>query len=286
MPAPMTLTSQRTIDLQSDVPDELLQPCPIPAVKSPKRYPTGGRWSWSDEEIGLMLRTSGEFDRCLIGPGSAWDFRISELLSLRVSDVMTEAGELRQVVTVLSEKLKGGKPPNASSTKAKPVDHVDGCKCKLCDPKPKIRRKPDDRSVPMGAAAPFIMARLAVLAKTRSGDGSIDHLDRSRFLFESRKRDSNGQSRPVSRQQGWYRVRQAMLRAGIDPTHHATHSLRKTSARKMMETSGWLDYVRDWLGHRSSATTDAYLRSDNTERLKMATAMGEFLRPMAEGVAA
>lgn len=44
-----------------------------------------------------------------------------------------------------------------------------------------------------------------------------------------------------------------------------------------METSGRLDYVRDWLGHRSSATTDAYLRSDNTERLKLATQMSEFL---------
>jgi integrase len=236
--------------------------------------------------MGLMLRTSGEFDRCLIGPGSAWGFRISELLSLRVSDVLTEAGELRQVVAVPSDRLKGGKPPNASSTKAKPVDHVDVCKCKLCDPKPKVRRKPDDRSVPMGAAAPFIMARLAALAKTRGGDGSIDHLDRGRFLFESRKRDRHGLSRPISRQQGWYRVRQAMVRAGIDFTHHATHSLRKTSARKMMETSGRRDYVRDWLGHRSSATTDAYLRSDNTEWLKMATAMGEFLRPMADAVAA
>jgi site-specific recombinase XerD len=118
------------------------------------------------------------------------------------------------------------------------------------------------------------------------GNGSIAHLDRSRFLFESRKRDANGLSRPISRQQGWYRVRQAMVRAGIDFTHHATHSLRKTSARKMMEASGRLDYVRDWLGHRSSATTDAYLRSDNTERLKIAAAMGEFLRPMADAVAA
>jgi hypothetical protein len=54
----------------------------------------------------------------------------------------------------------------------------------------------------------------------------------------------------------------------------------------MMETSGRLDYVRDWLGHRSSATTDAYLRTDNTERLRIAEAMGEFLRPMADAVAA
>jgi integrase len=240
------------------------------------------KWSWSDDELSAMLKTSGEFDRALIGAGAFWGYRISELLSLTVGDVLTESGELRAVVTVPSERLKGGKPPKASTPKAKPADHVEGCKCKLCDPKPKRRRKPDDRSVPMGAAAPFIKARLQALAKTRGGDGVITHLDRGRYLFESRKHDAAGHSRPISRQQGWYRVRQAMQRAGIDPTHHATHSLRKTSARKMLEASGGsIIAVRDWLHHRSSATTDAYLRSDNFERLHLAEKMGEFLHSLA-----
>lgn len=142
MAAHVALTPQRTLDLTT----------PLPPKR--KRGATGGKWSWSDDEIARMLKTSGEFDRCLIGPGLAWGFRISELLSLRVSDVLTETGELRAVVTVPSNRLKGGKPPKASAaSKAKPVDHVDGCQCKLCTPKPKTRRKPDDRSVPMGAAA-------------------------------------------------------------------------------------------------------------------------------------
>jgi site-specific recombinase XerD len=134
----------------------------------------------------------------------------------------------------------------------------------------------------MGSAHPFIMARLQALAKSRGGDSVVTHLDRGRYLFESRKRDAVGNSRPISRQQGWYRVRQAMQRAGIDSTHHAIHSLRKTSARKMLEASGGsIIAVRDWLHHRSSATTDAYLRSDNFERLRLAEKMGAFLEGLA-----
>jgi integrase len=68
-----------------------------------------------------------------------------------------------------------------------------------------------------------------------------------------------------------------MTRAGIAVEHFGTHSLRKTSAAKMMEACKRIDIVRDWLGHRSSATTDRYLKSDNRERLAYAQAMGEQL---------
>jgi hypothetical protein len=45
----------------------------------------------------------------------------------------------------------------------------------------------------------------------------------------------------------------------------------------MMELTKRIDVVRDWLGHRSSATTDRYLKSDNWERLAFAQAIGEQL---------
>jgi integrase len=44
-----------------------------------------------------------------------------------------------------------------------------------------------------------------------------------------------------------------------------------------MITTKRIDFVRDWLGHASSATTEKYLRSDNRERLAFAAAMGERL---------
>jgi hypothetical protein len=50
----------------------------------------------------------------------------------------------------------------------------------------------------------------------------------------------------------------------------------------MLEASkGSIIAVRDWLHHRSSSTTDAYLRSDNYERLQLAIKMGEFLIGLA-----
>jgi integrase len=68
-----------------------------------------------------------------------------------------------------------------------------------------------------------------------------------------------------------------MKHAGIDPTHFGTHSLRKTSAAKMMELTKWTDVVRDWLGHRSSTTADKSLKRDNRERLAYAQTMDEQL---------
>jgi integrase len=68
-----------------------------------------------------------------------------------------------------------------------------------------------------------------------------------------------------------------MKRAGIAVEHFGTHSLRKTSAAEMMELTKRIDVVRDWLGHRSSAITDRYLKSDNRERLTYAQTVGEQL---------
>jgi integrase len=68
-----------------------------------------------------------------------------------------------------------------------------------------------------------------------------------------------------------------MQRAGIATDHFATHSMRKTSAALYLEVTKDITKVRDWLGHRSTATTDKYLRSDNRERLMYGVAIGERL---------
>ena len=91
--------------------------------------------------------------------------------------------------------------------------------------------------------------------------------DPERYLFESHKRVKNRSSKPIPRQQACYALQLAMERAGIDPEHFETHPRQKTSAAKMMEPTKHIDVVRDWLGHRNSATTYHYLKSDNRERL-------------------
>jgi integrase len=236
----------------------------------------GGKWSWSDAEVHAILQaftgSQAVRDRAWFAPGVVWGYRISELMSLKIKDVYdVDTGAIREFITIESRRLKGGKSTAPKAQPPKPTNHDPECPCNLCHPKMSKRRPPDDRSVPMGAARPFIQAQLDRLAKTRTG------LDPERYLYESRKRADDGSSKPISRQQAWHALQLAMKRAGIDPEHFSTHSLRKTSAAKMMELTKRIDVVRDWLGHRSSATTDRYLKSDNRERLAFAQAMGEQL---------
>jgi integrase len=251
------------------------------AATSKKGQNRGGKWSWTDTERQVLLTKSGEFDQALIGPGCFWGYRISELLSLRVDDVMDARGNLRAFIMVPSERLKGGKKPAKHKVYVAPDGHVEGCMCKECRLAsgaltPKVRHAPDDRKVPMGAAAPYVTARLSALAKARKRDGVLAHLfGQQIYLFESRKRGKAGQSKPISRQQAWHRLHVLMVGAGINPYLHGTHVLRKSSAAAMMKLSRDITVVRDWLGHRDSGTTDKYLKSDERARLIMAEAMGE-----------
>jgi integrase len=223
----MALDPQRTLDLSE---------AEQPKKPSKKGQHMGGKWSWSDEELKALLQVSTEVDQCMIGVGAFWDYRISELMSLTVDEVMNPDGTLRPFITVPSGRLKGGTASTPKPLPPKPANHEPECPCNLCHPQQHKRRKPEDCTVPMGAAAPHITARLRALAKARKRDGVIAHL--------------YGQ--------------------GI-------YLLRKTSAQNMMLTTKRINFVRDWLGHASSATTEKYLRSDNRERLAFAAAMGERL---------
>ena len=98
---------------------------------------------------------------------------------------MDEHGYLRPFVVVPSERLKGGKPRVAKPLPPKPASHDADCPCNLCHRKPINRRKPPDRKVPMGPAAPYVMARLQALAKARKRDGVIAHLyGQGIYLYE------------------------------------------------------------------------------------------------------
>ena len=109
------------------------KPKPKKPATSKKGQHRGGKWSWTDAERTLLLEQSNEFDQALIGPGSFWGYRISELLSLKVDDVMDEHGYLRPFVVVPSERLKGGKPRVAKPLPPKPANHDADCPCNLCN---------------------------------------------------------------------------------------------------------------------------------------------------------
>jgi integrase len=265
---PMQLEPQQTLDLTN----------PIPPV-TVKRKPTA-KWSWTDEELASMLPLANEFDACLLVGLCVTGHRISAFLSIQVDEVMDAQGQVRPYVMVPSRRLKGGK--TTGTIVPKPPDHYDAsegkCWCTGCrryrgELPPIKRRPPDDRTTPIGAWTPYGEQRLDALAK-RYHCTRPDLYGRGLYLMASRKTRARttdpSKPRPVSRRQAWLRAYTLQVRASIDPYLHALHGARKTSARWMMEKTGHIDVVRDWLGHRSSATTDQYLRSDNRERLAIA----------------
>jgi hypothetical protein len=228
-----------------------------------------------------MLPLANEFDACLLVGLCVTGHRITAFLSIQVDEVMDPHGQVRPYVTVPSHRLKGGKKDAAPTVPKKP-DHYEqaerNCWCPPCrryrgDLPPIKRRPPDDRTTPIGAWAPYVEARLDALARRYRCTRAALY-GRGLYLMASRKTRARTteapKPRPVSRQQAWLRAFNLQRRAGIDPYLHALHGARKTSARWMMEKTQRIDLVRDWLGHRSSATTDQYLRSDNRERLEIA----------------
>jgi integrase len=260
---------QRTLPLES--------PASKPKRLSRKGIPTGAKWHFTDEQLNMLLpELRSKRDKAMVLVGSYVGFRISELLSWTLADVLEADGTIKDIVTVESKRLKGGrhvpKPPT------RPEGHPDGCCCPDCkqfrgELPPKTRRAPDDRSVFLSPGAKrALQPVIEALAKTRTG-----LTDRSRYVFESRKRDAQGNSRPVSRQQAWYVIKAAAKRAGLAHTERiGTHSLRKSAARRFLEASGNdMSKTAAFLGHRNPATTSAYILHDGFELFQAMQRMGD-----------
>jgi integrase len=252
---------------------------PTPALKRPSRkgVPTCPKWNFTNEQLTQLLpELRNVRDKAMVMVGAYVGFRISELLSWTLDDVLEVDGSIKDVVTVDSIRLKGGrhvpKPPG------RPEGHPDLCCCPDCkrfrgELAPKTRRPPDDRAVFLSAGAKrALQPVIDALAKTRTG-----LTDRSRFVFESRKHDTQGNSRPVSRQQAWFVIKTAARRAGLAHLERiGTHSLRKSAARRFLEASGNdMSKTAAFLGHRNPATTSAYILHDGFELFQAMQRMGD-----------
>ena len=128
----MRLEARRTIDLESS-PNFEVSDSPIPAPKrlSKKGIPTGAKWHFTNEQLAQLLpELRNVRDKAMVMVGAYVGFRISELLSWRLADVLDADGDIKDVVTVESKRLKGGrhvpKPP------ARPEGHPDLCCCPDC----------------------------------------------------------------------------------------------------------------------------------------------------------
>ncbi len=167
-------------------------------------------------------------DRMLLLLGVNVGYRITELLSVTVGQVLSPAGDVAHEVIVPRSRLKGGAGVRKRSVQGR-------------------------RVVLNGPARAAIRDYLA----------SLDHVPaHHEFLFRSRE----GGNRPLHRSQVHRILQDACLAAGVNATRVSTHSLRKTFVRAVYDASG-KDIVlcQRTVGHQSVTTTARYLDSTQSE---------------------
>jgi integrase len=175
-----------------------------------------------------LLQHGRHRDRMLIIAGTQVGYRITELLTWTVGQVLGPDGDIVREVTVTRADLKGGKGVRKRS----------------------VRNR---RVVLNERARGVIRDYLASL-------GQIPPTDQ--FLFQSRV----GENRAITRTQV-HRILKALCRdCGIDSTRISSHSLRKFFVRAVYDASGH-DLVRTQriVQHSSPLTTARYLESTQSE---------------------
>lgn len=177
----------------------------------------------SESEIGEVMDSfwgkNKLRDQALFMLGIFTGRRVSQLLSLKVSDVLTSTGEIAQNVYFERQNCKGKREGEAMPLHSKARD----------------------------ALRAFLKA----------------HGDANPYLFAGR------QGGAISRQQAHNVLKAAFEGAGLDGKV-ATHSMRKTFARRMMQANNNDIYlVKQLLNHRNIETTIRYVNIDR-ERMDKA----------------
>jgi site-specific recombinase XerD len=192
-----------------------------------------GMRDYTDEELTLVRQSfAGRYalrDRCYFEMALQMDLRVSEMLSIRVGQVY-QFGKIVDEVSIDRKFMKGGRSGKASG-----------------------------RTLPIFAPTkPHVLAwlqRMAGMLKVKD----LKDIDPSTPLFMSRVRNKDGSRRAISREQCW-RIVKGIAREN-EIVGVATHSTRKTLARKAMAWSNDIRVVQKLLGHRSLSSTEHYLKS-------------------------
>lgn len=86
--------------------------------------------------------------------------------------------------------------------------------------------------------------------------------DDEEYVLSSRQRDARtGVSRPISRQRAYKIIREIAARAGFEG-HAGCHTMRKTFAYELYQSSGDLSTVQKALNHSSQTETLVYIGLD------------------------
>jgi site-specific recombinase XerD len=186
--------------------------------------------TWRDESGEILDLTDHLRDRCYFEMALQMGLRVSEMLSMTVGQVY-QYGRVVDEVSIDRKHMKGGKAGKAS-----------------------------DRTIPIfGPTKPHILAWLSRMAGMLKVKTAKD-IDPSTPLFMSRVRNKDGSRRAITRETAW-RLIKAIARENAFQGKIGTHSSRKTLARKAIAWSNDIRIVQKLLGHRSLASTEAYLKS-------------------------
>jgi len=167
-------------------------------------------------------------DAMLLIAGTNVGYRISELVTWTVGQVLSPTGDVAHEVTVSRALLKGGSGKKKRSIRSRRVV---------------LNEK----------------ARAAI----RDYIASLDYVPTpDEFLFKSRE----GGNRPLHRSQAHRILVSACEECGVDTTRISTHSLRKTFVRAVYDASGH-DVIKTMkvVNHSSPVITARYLENTETE---------------------
>ena len=164
----------------------------------------------------------------IVRAGTQVGYRITELLTWTIGQVLTPAGEVAREVTVTRALLKGGSGKKKRSIRSR-------------------------RVVLNEKARGAIRDYIASLEYVPSPD---------EFLFKSRE----GGNRPLHRSQAHRILVRACEDCGIDTARVSTHSLRKTFVRAVYDASGHdIIKVMKLVQHSSPVVTARYLENTESE---------------------
>jgi site-specific recombinase XerD len=193
-----------------------------------------GMRDYTDVEIDLVRKSfSGRYalrDRCYFEMALQMGLRVSEMLSLTVGQVYAY-GKVTDEVSIDRKHMKGGRAGKASG-----------------------------RTIPLfPATQPHILAWLQRMTSMLKLQDPKD-LDPTTPLFLSRVKNTDGSRRAIARETAW-RIIKGIARDNELSGKVGTHSTRKTLARRVYTWSNDIRVVQRILGHRSLASTEAYLKS-------------------------
>jgi integrase/recombinase XerD len=193
-----------------------------------------GMRDYTDQELELVRQSFGGRyrlrDRCYFEMALQMGLRVSEMLSITMGQVY-QYGRVVNEVSIDRKHMKGGKAGKASG-----------------------------RTIPIfGPTKPYILAWLLRMAGMLQVKDAKD-IDPATPLFMSCVRNKDGSRRAIARETAWCIIK-AIARENAFQGNIGTHSSRKTMARKAMQWSNDIRIVQKLLGHRSLASTEAYLKS-------------------------